>query len=61
MPNLEGFLGKKSGKYEGWEIIQGTYGCQQCDADMDHAYFNQDTLTLVWVCPSKHESKVELV
>lgn len=61
MPNLEGFLGKGNKKFDGWEVIQGTYGCQLCEADMDHAYFNPEILTLVWVCPQKHESKVELV
>jgi hypothetical protein len=61
MPNLENFLGKSSNKFDGWETVQGNYGCMQCEEDMDHAYFNEDTKILVWVCSQKHESKVELV
>ena len=60
MPSLENFLNKEN-RFYGWEVVEGTYGCQKCEADMDHAYFNIETLTLMWVCPDNHESKVELV
>jgi hypothetical protein len=61
MPNLEDFVGKnKKNRFEGWEVLEGDYGCQSCDEDMDHAFFNEDALMIVWVCPSGHESKVEL-
>lgn len=63
MPNLEDFLGK--GKKEeinntNWEEMYGSYGCQQCDAIVETAFFNPEELKIVWFCPARHESKIEL-
>ena len=60
MPNLEDFLGKSKRKFEGWQVIEGNYGCQQCDEDVDFAFFSEDALTMVWVCSNNHESKIEI-
>jgi hypothetical protein len=62
MPNLEDFLGKNEKKINpaDWEEMSGTYGCQQCDADVNKAFFNQEELKIVWFCPQRHESKIEL-
>lgn len=62
MPSLENFLGRSNWRdWSGWEEMRGTYGCQSCEEDMDTAYFNPETLTIMWVCSKNHESKVELV
>lgn len=63
MPNLEDFLGK--GKQEptnpeDWEEMVGDYGCQQCDANVSVAFFNPNELKIVWFCPERHESKIQL-
>lgn len=62
MPNLENFLNKK-GKHDftGWEELYGSYGCQSCDENVDTAYFDGESMTIMWVCTNNHESKVELV
>jgi hypothetical protein len=60
MPNLEDFLGKpKDRDYSKFEIMYGTYGCQQCDENLDRAFFDPDNLEILWVCSKKHESKVQ--
>ena len=62
MPSLEDFLGKPSGRdWTGWEELYGQYGCQHCEEDLEVAYFNQDSLTIMWVCSQNHESTVTLV
>jgi hypothetical protein len=61
MPSLEDFLGKpKDYDYSKCEIMYGTYGCQQCDENMDHAFFDPEALLMVWICSKKHESKIDL-
>jgi hypothetical protein len=59
MPNLENFLGKENpDEYNDWEIIQGTYGCQQCDKDVSYALSNPNKPELLWICPEKHETRL---
>ena len=62
MPNLDDFLGKEKKEInpEDWEEMVGTYGCQQCDEDVDKAFFNSQELRIVWFCSQRHESKIEL-
>ena len=62
MPNLENFLNKDREEVnpEDWEEMTGSYGCQQCDANVESAFFNPETLKIVWFCPQRHESKIDL-
>ena len=64
MPNLESFLGKDPEKKvdtSRWDVLYGLYGCQHCSGDVDVAYFNEETMTMIWTCSEKHESKLEIV
>lgn len=61
MPNLDDFLGKeKKIDTSRWEVMEGTYGCQSCDENLDRAYFNADEMYMMWTCSQGHESKVQL-
>jgi hypothetical protein len=38
----------------------GSYGCQSCSIEVDHAWFDEFKDRMFWFCPEGHESEIKL-
>ena len=40
-------------------VVEGSFYCQVCDADVDKAVYLPQVKTLTWKCPEGHKSFIE--
>jgi hypothetical protein len=59
MTNFESFLSSKK-DYESFEKVEGTYGCKNCEKNVDFAYFDQKNLQMFWICEDNHKTLVQI-
>ncbi|NBO22063.1 hypothetical protein EBU94_01810 [bacterium] len=40
--------------------MEGVYGCQSCDENVNMAYFDEHKGRLFWFCSEGHESEIKI-
>lgn len=62
MSKVNDFISKSPAKdMSNYEKMYGQYGCKHCNEDVEFAYWDADSLKIVWICSKNHRSEQQLV